>query len=418
MSAQAPFRESIWTRPFILLCATVVLGYTQMALLTPTIPLYVTEGLGGSNTMAGLILLSFSLPSFSLRPLIGYWADAWSAAGVCAAGALLLGIGSAIYLVPVFALLIVGSVIRGLGWAGLNTGGYTVLAFAAPPAQRGEASGWYTSVTGSASIVFPALALWILDRSDNEYRFVFMAAAGAAFAGALVGSTMPRPEAQKRVQAQAASASGPKGVASFIDKGALLATGVQLCSTLAMPAITSFLPRYAGSIGIAHIGSFYIVAGLTSLLVRPVIGRKSDSIGRGVSLLFGFGFQIAGFVSIILAPNLAIILLGGFLNSIGSAVNNATATALAIDLSDPARRGRSMATFSMAFQMGNGFGSVLAGGVADLAGFRAMYVVSAGIVSLGFVLSRLFWGTLSRAGKTELTATGGGVGVGAAPRGG
>src|SRR6266568_3523742 len=135
-------RPPIWTRAYVLLCVAVFLAYAQMALLVPTIPLYVVH-LGHSAFLAGVVLMSFSLPSFSLRPLVGYLADSWSAAGVLALGALLIAAGCSIYMIPSFGAVFVASATRGLGWAGLNTGGYTMLAHLAPPARRGEAAGYY-----------------------------------------------------------------------------------------------------------------------------------------------------------------------------------------------------------------------------------------------------------------------------------
>jgi len=154
-------RPSLLTRPFLLLCAAMFLGYANQWVITPAIPLYVDD-MGGSAFVAGLALLAFSLPSFTVRPFVGRLADRWSAAGVLAVGLMLLAIGSALLLVPVLAMLFVANVIRGVGWAGLNTGGYTVLAMAAPAQRRGEAAGYYTGVTASANIFFPALGLWIV----------------------------------------------------------------------------------------------------------------------------------------------------------------------------------------------------------------------------------------------------------------
>jgi MFS family permease len=54
-----------------------------------------------------------------------------------------------------------------------------------------------------------------------------------------------------------------------------------------------------------------------------------------------------------------------------------------------------MATFSVSFQLGNGVGAILAGALADLAGYRAMYLGSIAIVGAGFVLLALSWRALN-----------------------
>ena len=157
------------------------LGYANQWLLMPAIPLYV-DSLGGSAFVAGLALLAFSVPSFTVRPFVGSVADRWSAAGVLAIGLALLTVGSLALLVPFLAMVFIAGVVRGLGWAGLNIGGYVTLATRGAAERRGEAAGYYTSATASASILFPALALWLID-GRGGFQLVFLLSSLCALAG-------------------------------------------------------------------------------------------------------------------------------------------------------------------------------------------------------------------------------------------
>lgn len=394
-------REPIWTRAYSLLCLSVGLVYVQYSLLLPALPLYVKEH-GWSNTLAGLVLLSFSVPSFSVRPLVGYWADAWSAARVLALGSLLLGVGSLLYLAPFVAMLFIASVLRGLGWAGLNTGGYTVLAAISPASRRGEASGYYTTLQSTVGIFFPALGLWLLERPGIGFGGVFMLAGAAALAGAGVGWMIGRHPGV--MGPGASSGAGPRQGGSFLQRGVLLATGLQLCATLAFPAVGAFLPLYAKSLGIENIFVYYLVSGAAGLLSRPVLGRIEDRIGRGPSIITAFAMQITGFVFFITAQSLTAILLGGVCLGIGSTMTNAATIALAMDLANPQRRGTAMATYSMAFQMGNGFGSLLAGRLADEVGYRGMYAGALAMLAAGLILTAATWPAIRRAGLSVAAA--------------
>jgi MFS family permease len=389
--------QRIWTRTFILLCVIITLAFAHTALLVPTISLYVTH-LGGSALLVGVVLMCFSLPSFSLRPFVGYWADRWSAAGVLTLGVLLLAVGGALYLVPLLLLLILASVVRGLAWAGVNTGGYTLLAHIAPPDRRGEASGYYTGMQGSVQTFAPALALWLIDLPGGGFSAVFLVAVVCGLVGAALGQTLLRPSVHAAGQERRGDGPPPRlDVTTLLDRGVLLATGLQLCVNLALPAIAAFLPLYARELGIGNIGWFYVAGGVTGLVTRPALGRVSDRLGRGRSLAGGFLALIAGLALIVAAPNLWVLLAGAVLTTFGSAVNNTTATALAMDLADPARRGTAMATFSMAFQIGTGFGALLAGAVADAAGYRGMYFASILIAAAGLLLTAASRATLRHA---------------------
>jgi MFS family permease len=384
------------TKSFLLLCVAMFVGYANQWVLTPVIPLYVHD-IGGSASMAGVVLLAFSVPSVLVRPFVGKLADEWSAGGVLALGLFVLGCGTLVCLAPLLTMLFVGNVVRGVGWAGVNIGGYTTLAQTAPPTRRGEASGYYTAVGTSSSIMFPAVGLWLLD-GHGDMRTVFaismlMAFVGLPFAIALAR----RRRTRKPVTVDRAGSSG------LLDRGVLLATALNFCSTLAMPSVMAFLPLYARSLGIHNVGWFYVLAGVTSIVVRPLLGKKSDAMGRGPAVAIGLTSQLIGFALIIAANAIYLILAGGFFVAIGAAMISSTTTALALDLSDERSRGRSMATFSMSFQMGGGLGALVSGALADLVGLRGMYVGSIAITVTGLALLTAAWRLLpqpvnSRAG--------------------
>jgi MFS family permease len=379
-------RPVLWTPAFTVLCVTVAFGYTHHALLLPTIPLFVDDH-GGSALFAGLALLTFSIPSFLVRPYLGRLADTWSAPGVLALGLLLLTLGALFYLPGLMALVFAAAVLRGFGWAGLNTGGYTVLANLTPGSRRGEASGYYTSATASAIVLFPAVALWLIDHPSLGYDAVFMLAIGvsglAFFSSYLVlGPLSPGPQA------------AGEAAATAIETSVLPATILNLASNLAFPAVTAFLPLYARSLDVSDVAIFYILAGVGGALVRPVLGGISDTIGRPRLIAGGFLVQILGFGLVMVAQDLAMVVTGGVLAALGNAVNGGATTALAMDLAAPERRGRAMATFSMSFQIGQGFGAIIAGALADIAGLRSMYAGSMALVALGLVLLITRWRSL------------------------
>jgi MFS family permease len=193
------------------------------------------------------------------------------------------------------------------------------------------------------------------------------------------------------VTAGAAAASS-----GLFERGVLVATGLNFCSTLASPAVSAFLPLYAKEQDIGNIGFYYVLAGLTGIVIRPLLGQKSDAIGRGPSIAFGLGCQLLGLILIVTASSLPQILFGGIFMSLGSAMNGSATTALAMDLAAPESRGKSMATFSISFQMGAGLGAVLAGALADAVGFRGMYAGAIVITLLGIALLAASWKALPR----------------------
>src|SRR5919109_4430835 len=124
--------QSLWTRTFVLLCTAQFLGYAQHSVLTPILPLYVTQ-LGGSPFVVGIVLACFAASSVVVRPLVGHWADRWNETGVMVAGLLFQGASIFLCFIPMVGAAMLANGLRGIGWGGLNTGGFPPLARRPPP---------------------------------------------------------------------------------------------------------------------------------------------------------------------------------------------------------------------------------------------------------------------------------------------
>ena len=386
--------DSIWTPTFALLCFTQILGYAQHFMLLPALPLYVTS-LGGTPFLVGLVLASFAVTSVIIRPLMGDWADRWGEARVMASGMLLQSVSVLLFLIPVVKATMLANAVRGIGWAGLNAGGYSLLALTAPFSRRGEASGYYSGVQNSASIFFPAVALWLIDSPFGGFRVVFIAAAALAIIGAGFGVIMARyaPRSARAPQS-GSSSSWWRDIFNLVERDVLLPSSLHFCLQLALPSITSFIVLYAREIGIGAVGSFYVVSGATSMLSRPVLGRVSDRIGRGRSLAVGFALEIIALCLLVAVSGLTGLLISGMLFILGVAIGSSTTLALAMERANPQRRGKAMASFSIAYPLSYGVGGFLAGSAVDLVGYFWMYLIMAGLGAVGLLVTFANWRSL------------------------
>lgn len=380
---------SIWTRAFALLCLAQFLGYAQHFMLAPVLPLYVTD-LGGSPFVVGMVLASFAVTSVLIRPLVGHWADRWSEAGVLISGLLFQGASIFLCLLPRIEAVMLANGLRGIGWAGLNTGGYSLLALTAPESRRGEASGLYSGVQSAATILFPAFALWLLAVPFGGFAVVFTVTAALSFIGAGAGALMAR-YSPRVVRAPHLGASPPwwREVFHFVEPEILLPSLLLLWLNLSLPSMTNFIVLYAREIGIENFAVYFIVSGLTSLLARPGLGRLSDKIGRARSIAAGFSLQVLALLLMTLVSSLPGVLVAGVFYMLGNAIGSSTTLALALERADPRRRGKAMATFSVAYPLSYGVGSVLIGGTVEVAGYRGMFLILAALQAAGLFFARM-----------------------------
>ncbi len=369
-----------------MLCCAQFFGSAHHALLQPTFPLYITS-LGGTPFKVGIVLACFAVTSVVFRPLIGGWADRWSETGVLICGLLLLS-GAVIFcFIPFAEATMFANALRGLGWAGFNAAGYSLLALGAPVERRGEASGYYSGVQASGSILLPAFALWLIYAPFGGFRTVFFFAMALAALGAAAGAILARRAPQPTHDRHSASDPWWREVFNILDREIILASVLSFSSFVTFPSVASFLVLYAREIGIENIGWFYAATGTTSLFARPVLGKVSDRIGRGRALLACFVFQIIALGALAFASNLMALILPGILYMVGLALASATTLAIAMEQAKPERRGRAMATFSIALPLSNGVGALVCGTLVQWVGYSSTYLIASCIAAGGLTVT-------------------------------
>jgi MFS family permease len=357
-------------------------------MLAPVLPLYVTQ-LGGSAFMVGLVLAAFAVASVIVRPLAGHWADRWSDAGVMISGLLFQGASILLCFIPAIGAAMLANGLRGIGWAGLNTGGYSLLALTAPAARRGEASGLYSGVQSASAILFPAFALWLLSVSLGGFAAVFLATTVLSWLGAALGAMISRHPDRPVLRHTSQEVTRPwwHEIFHFIERDILLPSMMLFWLNISLPAITNFSVLYAAKLGIANFGTFFIVLGVTSLLGRPFLGRLSDRIGRHRSIAAGFIFQVGALLLITTVTNLSGMIIVGAVYMVGNAIGSSTTLALAVERANPQRRGKQMATFSVAYPLSYGVGSLITGSAVEAAGYVGMFFILAAAQALGLIFA-------------------------------
>jgi MFS family permease len=130
------------------------------------------------------------------------------------------------------------------------------------------------------------------------------------------------------------------------------------------------------------------------MLGRPLLGRVSDMIGRARSVTTGFALQIAGLLLMTLTANLTGVIFCGALYMLGNAIGSSTTLALAVERADPKRRGKQMATFSVAYPLSYGIGSLITGSAIEIAGYVGMFLFLTALQTAGLIFALINSGGL------------------------
>jgi MFS family permease len=399
-------QAGVWSRPYILLCTAVLLCYTSQYLLISTLPLYVLD-LGASVVVAGLVLSAFSITSFGMRPIVSFLTDTKGRLNVLMAGAITLSLTGFAFAIPGLAVTFISNTIRGLGWASINTASYTVLLKVVPVHRRGEASSYYSVATSAATSFAPVVALWLVAPPTANYLAVFVLAGLTALVATGVVRLLAR-TSRDLAEVEASAADLRLNLASIIDRRVLLATLLLFSMTITYPATTSFIPVYAREMGIENSGAFFGVGGVVTIVASLLMGRFFNHGSRALWLVLGFVLCALGVVGLMLATDLWSLTLAGVVGVLGQVVLNPILLAVAIDRADPRRPGSGMATFSLAYQMGNGIGAPIAGLLIEGLGYQGMFLGALVALAAGFIASVANWRSLGNPARSLAAAAGSG----------
>ena len=212
-------------------------------------------------------------------------------------------------------------------------------------------------------------------------------------AGAAIALSREIPRAPRSIRADS-SEPWWREILNVFDRNILLAATLMIALHVSLPCFSSFVVLYARELAIEHFGWYFVATGVTSMLARPLLGRLSDKIGTGRSLIVAFTLEAVALLMMPLAGNLAGVMLGGALYFMGSAIGGTRILALAMEKAPAERRGRAMASFSVAFPLSNGTGALLSGLAVDLAGYDWMYITAAVPCAAGLVLTAKYWASL------------------------
>ncbi|MBM4297746.1 MAG: MFS transporter, partial [Deltaproteobacteria bacterium] len=266
----------------------------------------------------------------------------------------------------------------------------SLLALIAPESKRGAASGLYSGVQSSAQLVFPPLALWLLYASFGGYGMVFIVTALFSLAGAVMGFLMSSSVARPaRLSNSGEEPAWWRAIFHFIEPEILLPAMLLLWLNFSLPAITNFIILYAHDLGIVDFGLYFVVIGAASMISRPLLGRLSDKIGRPRSVTAGFLLQTMGLLLLASMSSLIGVIFCGALYMLGNAIGSSTTLALAVECADPKRRGKQMATFSVAYPLSYGVGSLLTGAAIDIAGYVGMFLLLAALQACGLAYAQI-----------------------------
>lgn len=378
--------QKLWTRPFIMIMGINFMIFLSFNMINPALPLYFQE-LGISETLTGVCISAFTIGSVLVRPVAGDVLDQFGRRGVFFISMIILTVLIFCYsFASAIIFILVLRVLHGIDWSFSSTATSTIATDIIPRQLTGTGIGIFGMSMSLALAIAPAMAVELMDIVG--FAGMIHVSTGFLVAALALGFFFPFDRTLQRVTPVERNTHKRR---DLFEKTAILPSLIIGCCTLTMSAVTTYVPLYGTStLHLDSTGLFFTIYAIGLLIVRAFIGRAIDRFGAIITTVPSLLFMLAAMLLLAFAQNLPMLLISGFLYGSGFGGVQTTMQSLSVMNAPSERFGAANGTFFIGFDLGIGFGALLAGMLSDYLGFRMMYLLLLTFIILAAILVLVF----------------------------
>ncbi|MFQ5769116.1 MAG: MFS transporter [bacterium] len=363
--------NKILTSQLILNWLTRILFFTSLSALLPTFPLYLKE-LGADESQIGLVMSSFAFGVLIFRPLVGKQIDTLGRKIIILLGTLIFIVAPILYVfIKSIPLLIPARIFHGLGMAAFGTASITLITDATSIQNRGEVLS-YTSVSNTVAFaVGPILGIFIRDNWGDTTLFGFVSI--LAFSCFLISFLL------KETRPHEISKNHIGYLQAILKRRILVAFLIILLISITHGGIMFFLPIFLNDLVKVNIGVFFAIYGTAALIIRFIVGRLSDRVGRGPVIVGALLCITAGVYLLSQTTSISLMFIAAVLYGFGFGSHQPTLSALVADNTTQETRGKIFSFYFGGFDLGISIAGILLGVIAETYGMKNMIILCSGL---------------------------------------
>ena len=366
--------ERLWNLNYCKVMTANFSLFFAFYVLTPLLPLYLSEHFGATKDVIGLVLSGYTITALLFRPFSGYFVDSFPRKTVLMISFAAFSIFFAGYLAASTLLLFtIVRTLHGGPFGALTVSNATVAIDVLPSSRRTEGIGYYGMSNNLAMAIAPTIGIFVY-RWTHSFELLFWIALVVACLGWLTDATVTLPA--KEIQRNKSKLSLDR---FFLIRGWLLGLNM-VAFGFCFGVLSNYLAIYGKEqLGITGgTGTFFMLCSIGLILSR-LQGGKALRNGR---LTFNAGsgmcISLVGYTIFILLPTLAhifhqpsslftlvgyygcAILLGLGNGHMWPAFQNMT-----ICVAPNNQRGTANSTILISWDIGMGLGILLGGIIAE-----------------------------------------------------
>jgi len=368
--------------------------------LTPLLPLYLSEHFGATKDVIGLVLSGYTITALLIRPFSGYVVDSFPRKTV-----LMIAFGGfAIFFAGYLAastllLFMIVRTLHGGPFGMLTTANATAAIDVLPSSRRTEGIGYYGLSNNLAMALAPTIGIFIYQLTSS-FEFLFWLALIVACVGWVVDSTVTFSE--KDIVRNKSKLSWDR---FFLIRGWLIGMNM-IAFGFSFGVLSNYLAIYGKEVmGIMGGTGTYFMLCSVGLMLSRLQGSKGLRNGR-VTQNAGEGMVISliGYTLFIIMPtffpeNHSAIMVGYYGSALLIGLGNGhmwpAFQNMTINVAKNNQRGTANSTILISWDIGMGLGILIGGIVAELisygAAFWTVVLINASGVACYFLATKSFF---------------------------
>lgn len=389
--------DRLWNRNYCKVMAANFTLFFAFYVLTPLLPLYLSEHFGATKDVIGLVLSGYTITALLVRPFSGYVVDTFPRKTVLMIAFGLFAIFFAGYLAASTLLLFtIVRTLHGGPFGSVTTANATVAIDVLPSSRRTEGIGYYGLSNNLAMASAPTIGIWLY-QFTNSFEFLFWLALIVACAGWLIDSTVKLP--QKDIVRQKSTLSLDR---FFLTRGWLLGLNM-VAFGFSFGVLSNYLAIYGKEVmGITGGTGTYFLLCSVGLILSRLQGSKALRAGRVThNAATGMVISLVGYTLFILMPTLAqsLMFIGYYSSALLIGLGNGhmwpAFQNMTINVARNNQRGTANSTILISWDIGMGLGILIGGIVAELISYSAAFwtvvLINGTGVATYFLATRAFF---------------------------
>lgn len=376
-------------REVVDICVLIFIADVVTGVQTPLFSLYTTS-LGASLGLLGLITAALGLTRLVSALPIGVLSDRLDRKTVLVGGMVAFAVAFVLYaLAPSAGWLVIPRVVMAVAMVSTFPLGIAYIGDVVETRDRGAAIGVYTAAMGSGFAVGPLIGTQVA--SVAGYPAAYLCGAVIAVIGALYGALrLIRKKAESGKASLAPRLVDLPAFAALVRQPAMvMACAANIAMTLSMTgAIFTYFPVYARGVGISTvtIGALFAWRSIASAAGRVPMGPLSARLPAHWTLAGVLVVEAAINLMISRTTSPLVLTLLLILEGIGFGVFLVSGQTAVASAAGRTNRGAAVGLFWMAGSLGDLFGPIALGVIAQELGLIAVFQTVAVAVLVGAVL--------------------------------